>query len=37
MFLIQASVVVEPEMEINNYLGIEVTKKSTEVTDELVD
>ena len=24
-------------MEINNYLGIEVTKKSTEVTDELVD
>ena len=33
----KANVVVEPEMEINNYLGIEVTKKSTEVTDELVD
>ena len=36
-FSFKASVVVEPEMEINNYLGIEVTKKSTEVTDELVD
>ena len=36
-FSFKANVVVEPEMEINNYLGIEVTKKSTEVTDELVD
>ena len=36
-FSFKANVVVEPEMEIDNYLGIEVTKKSTEVTDELVD
>ena len=36
-FSFKANVVVEPEMEISNYLGIEVTKKSTEVTDELVD
>ncbi len=36
-FSFKANVVVEPEMEINDYLGIEVTKKSTEVTDELVD
>ncbi len=35
-FTFKAVVVVEPEMEINNYLGIEVTKKSTDVTDELV-
>jgi trigger factor len=36
-FTFKASVIVEPTMEINNYLGIEVEKKSTEVTDELVD
>lgn len=35
-FTFKASVIVEPTMEINDYLGIEVTKKSTEVTDELV-
>jgi trigger factor len=36
-FTFKASVIVEPTMEINNYLGIEVEKKSTEVTDELID
>lgn len=36
-FTFKATVIVEPDMEINDYLGIEVTKKSTEVTDELVD
>ena len=36
-FTFKATVVVEPDMEIKDYLGIEVTKKSTEVTDELVD
>lgn len=36
-FTFKAVIVCEPEMEIDNYLGIEVTKKSTEVTDELVD
>ena len=36
-FTFKANIIVEPEMEINNYLGIEVTKKSTEVTDELID
>ncbi len=36
-FTFKASVIVEPTMEINDYVGIEVTKKSTEVTDELVD
>ncbi|MGN1202260.1 MAG: trigger factor, partial [Eubacterium sp.] len=36
-FTFKASVIVEPTMEINDYIGIEVTKKSTEVTDELVD
>lgn len=36
-FTFKANIVVEPDMEINNYLGFEVTKKSTEVTDELVD
>ncbi len=35
-FTFKATVIVEPEMEIKDYLGIEVTKKSTEVTDELV-
>lgn len=36
-FTFKANIIVEPTMEINNYIGIEVTKKSTEVTDELVD
>lgn len=35
-FTFKASIIVEPTMEINDYLGVEVTKKSTEVTDELV-
>ena len=35
-FTFKANIVVEPTMEIKDYLGIEVTKKSTEVTDELV-
>ncbi|MCQ2514485.1 MAG: trigger factor [Ruminococcus sp.] len=35
-FTFKAQIIVEPTMEINNYLGIEVEKKSTEVTDELV-
>ncbi len=36
-FTFKALVVVEPTMEIDNYKGIEVEKKSTEVTDELID
>ncbi len=36
-FTFKASIIVEPTMEINDYLGIEVNKKSTEVTDELID
>lgn len=36
-FTFKASVVVEPTMEIKDYKGIEIEKKSTEVTDELVD
>lgn len=36
-FTFKASIIVEPTMEINDYIGIEITKKSTEVTDELVD
>ena len=35
-FTFKTSIIVEPEMEIKDYLGIEVEKKSTEVTDELV-
>ncbi len=35
-FTFKTSIVVEPEMEIKDYLGIEIEKKSTEVTDELV-
>ncbi len=35
-FTFKTSIVVEPEMSIKDYLGIEVEKKSTEVTDELV-
>lgn len=36
-FTFKAQVVVEPEMEIDGYKGIEIEKKSTEVTDELID
>lgn len=35
-FTFKATIIAEPEMEIKDYLGIEVTKKSTDVTDELV-
>lgn len=35
-FTFKAQVVVEPTMEIDNYKGIEIEKKSTEVTDELI-
>lgn len=35
-FIFKTNVIVKPDMEINNYKGIEVEKKSTEVTDELV-
>ncbi len=36
-FTFKANIIVEPTMDINDYLGVEVTKKSTDVTDELVD
>lgn len=36
-FTFKTNVIVKPTMEINNYKGIEVEKKSTEVTDELID
>lgn len=36
-FTFKANIIVEPTMEMNDYLGMEITKKSTEVTDELVD
>ena len=36
-FTFKAQVVVEPTMEIDSYKGIEIEKKSTEVTDELID
>lgn len=36
-FTFKAEVIVEPEIEIDNYKGIEIEKLSTEVTDELVD
>ena len=36
-FTFKAEVIVEPTMEIENYKGIEVEKKSTEVTEELID
>ncbi len=36
-FTIVATVVVEPEIEIKDYKGIEVEKLSTEVTDEMID
>lgn len=35
-FTFKTNVIVKPTMEINNYKAIEVEKKSTEVTDELV-
>ncbi|MBQ0097387.1 MAG: trigger factor [Oscillospiraceae bacterium] len=35
-FTFKATVVVEPEVEIENYKGIEVEKKSTEVTEEMI-
>lgn len=35
-FTFKATCVVEPEIEIKNYKGINVTKKSTDVTDELI-
>ena len=36
-FTFKAQVVTEPTMDINNYKGIEVEKKSTEVTEELIE
>ncbi len=36
-FTFKAEIIVKPTMEIDGYKGIEVTKKSTEVTDELVE
>ena len=36
-FTVKAQVIVEPEMEIDGYKGIEIEKKSTEVTDELIE
>ncbi len=35
-FTFKATCIVEPEVEVKDYKGIEITKKSTEVTDELV-
>ena len=36
-FTFKATVVVEPEIEIKDYKGIEVEQMSTEVTDEMID
>lgn len=36
-FIFKTDIIVEPTMEMNNYLGMEITKKSTEVTEELID
>ena len=36
-FTFKATVIVEPEIEIKDYKGIEVEKLSTEVTDEMID
>ena len=36
-FTFKATVVVEPEIDINDYQGIEVEKLSTEVTEEMID
>lgn len=35
-FTFKATIVVEPEVEVENYKGIEVEKKSTDVTDEMI-
>ncbi|MEE1219391.1 MAG: trigger factor [Ruminococcus sp.] len=35
-FTFKANIIVKPEIDINNYIGIEVEKKSTDVTDELI-
>lgn len=35
-FTFKANIIVKPEIDINNYTGIEVEKKSTDVTDELI-
>ena len=35
-FTFKATIIVEPEVEVANYSGIEVEKNSTEVTDELI-
>ncbi|MDO4748332.1 MAG: trigger factor [Eubacteriales bacterium] len=35
-FTFKATCIVEPEIEVKNYKGINITKKSTEVTDELI-
>lgn len=35
-FSFKATIIVEPEVEIKDYKGIEVEKKSTDVTDELI-
>lgn len=36
-FTFKAVVTVKPTIDVNNYMGIEVTAKSTEVTDEILD
>lgn len=36
-FTFKVNIIVEPTMEMKDYLGIDITKKSTEVTDELID
>lgn len=36
-FTFKTDIIVEPTMEMNNYLGMEIPKKSTEVTEELID
>ena len=36
-FTFKATVIVEPEIEVKDYKGIEVEKMSTEVTDEMID
>lgn len=35
-FTFKAQIITQPDMDIKDYLGFDVTKKSTEVTDELV-
>jgi len=36
-FTFKATVIVEPEIEINDYKGIEIEKMSTEVTEDMID